>query len=227
MTQGTSPASPLPIVILISGFGSNLQAIIDATRNGTLPVEIRGVISNRPNAYGLLRAREASIPVRIINNAAYPNRASFDHALHAAIDSFQPSLVVLAGFMLILGPDLINRYQGRMMNIHPSLLPAYPGLNTHQRVLDAREKEHGTSVHFVTNELDSGPVIIQARIAVTPADDTQSLTEKVQAVEHRIYPLAIKWFAEGRLELTDNKILMDKKPLTAPVDYRISALSDC
>lgn len=220
MSQGISPASPLPIVILISGYGSNLQAIIDAAHNGELPVEIRGAISNRPNAYGLLRAREAGIPTRIINNAAYTNRASFDHALHAAIDSFQPALVVLAGFMRILGPDLINRYQGRMMNIHPSLLPAYTGLNTHQRVLDAREKEHGASVHFVTDELDSGPVIIQARIKVTPDDNASSLATKVQTLEHRIYPLAIKWFAEGRVELTDNKILMDKKPLTTPVDYK-------
>jgi len=226
MTDKISPAESLPIVILISGYGSNLQAIIDASRSGELPVEIRGVISNRPNAYGLQRAKEAGIPVKIIDHATYLDRPSFDRALQKAIDSFQPSLVILAGFMRILGPDLINRYQGRMMNIHPSLLPAYPGLNTHQRVLDAGEKEHGASVHFVTNELDSGPVIIQARIKITPDDNVRSLSTKVQAVEHHIYPLAIKWFAERRLELTDNKILMDKKPLTAPVEYRVSTLSD-
>jgi phosphoribosylglycinamide formyltransferase-1 len=225
MTDKTSPAEPLPIVILISGYGSNLQAIIDAVRNGELPVAIRGVISNRPDAYGLVRAKETGIPTKIIDHTLYQSRGAFDHALQEAIASFQPALVILAGFMRILGPELINRYQGRMMNIHPSLLPAYPGLDTHQRVIDAQEKQHGTSVHFVTNELDSGPVIIQAHIKVTPGDDVKSLASRIQALEHRIYPVAVKWFAQGRLEFKGNKILLDKKPLIKPVEYQEKTMS--
>jgi len=219
MTGNNPSTIPLPIVILISGYGSNLQAIIDTTRDGELPVEIRGVISNRPDAYGLLRAKKAGIPTKIINHKIYSDRREFDRALQEAIDSYHPSLVILAGFMRILGPDLINHYQDRMMNIHPSLLPAYPGLHTHQRVLDAGEKRHGASVHFVTNELDSGPVIIQGSIAVSPGDNVENLNTRVQKLEHHIYPLAIKWFAERRLEIKENKIMLDNKPLTTPVEY--------
>ncbi len=220
MTGNSDATPPLPIVILISGHGSNLQAIIDAVRSGELPVEIRCVISNRPDAYGLLRAREAGIPTRIVNHSVYTDRRVFDHDLLQTIDAFQPSLVVLAGFMRILGPGLIDHYQGRMMNIHPSLLPAYPGLDTHQRVIDAKEKHHGASVHFVTNELDSGPVIIQGRVSVSPDDDVNSLNARVQELEHHIYPLAIKWFAERRLELAGDTIMFDRKPLSQPVEYR-------
>ena len=220
MTGNNDATHSLPIVILISGHGSNLQAMIDAVRSGELPVEIRCVISNRPNAYGLLRAREAGIPTRIVNHTVYTDRRVFDHDLLHTIDAFQPSLVVLAGFMRILGPGLIDHYQGRMMNIHPSLLPAYPGLNTHQRVIDAKEKHHGASVHFVTNELDSGPVIIQGRISVSPDDDVNSLNARVRELEHQIYPLAIKWFAERRLELAGDTILLDNKPLSQPVEYQ-------
>jgi len=219
MTGNKPSAIPIPIVILISGYGSNLQAIIDATHNGELPVEIRGVISNRPDAYGLSRAKEVGIPTKIIDHKSYTDRRIFDRAMQEAIDSYRPSLVILAGFMRILGPDLISHYQGRMMNIHPSLLPDYPGLNTHQRVINAGEKCHGASVHFVTNELDSGPVIIQGSISVSPYDNVKSLNAKVQMLEHSIYPLAIKWFAEGRLECKENKILLDNKPLTSPVEY--------
>lgn len=220
MTGNSDATPPLPIVILISGHGSNLQAIIDAVRSGELPVDIRCVISNRPDAYGLLRAREAGIPTRIVNHSVYTDRRVFDHDLLQTIDAFQPSLVVLAGFMRILGPGLIDHYQGRMMNIHPSLLPAYPGLDTHQRVIDAKEKHHGASVHFVTNELDSGPVIIQGRVSVSPDDDVNSLNARVQELEHHIYPLAIKWFAERRLELAGDRIMFDRKPLSQPVEYR-------
>ena len=225
MTDKPSPAEPLPIVILISGYGSNLQAIIDAVHNGDLPVEIRGVISNRPDAYGLARAKEAGIPTKVIDHTTHQNRRAFDLELQKAIDGFQPALVVLAGFMRILGAELIDHYRGRMMNIHPSLLPDYPGLNTHQRVLDAKEKRHGASVHFVTGELDSGPVIIQARIAVMPEDDTKSLAARIQKLEHRIYPVAIKWFAQGRLGFKEDIILLDNKPLIKPVEYQEDIMS--
>ena len=220
MTDNITAAEPLPIVILISGYGSNLQAIIDSAGNGILPVTIRGVISNRPDVLGLVRATKAGIPTRVIDHSRYKSRLEFDNALQTAIDGFQPALVILAGFMRILGSRLINHYRCRMMNIHPSLLPAYPGLNTHQRILDAGEKLHGVSVHFVTNELDNGPVIVQAQIEVMPGDDAKSLAARVQSLEHRIYPEAIKWFAEGRLECIGNKIYMDKKPLEAPIIYK-------
>ena len=219
MTELIPPAKPLSIVILISGYGTNLQAIVDAANSGDLPVVIRGVISNRPDVQGLTRAANAGIPTKVIDHTVYKTRREFNLALKEAIDGFQPALVVLAGFMRILGPELIDNYQCRMMNIHPSLLPAYPGLNTHQRVLEAGEKQHGVSVHFVTNELDSGPVIIQAHIEVSHADDAKSLAAKVQALEHRIYPLAIKLFAEGRLECIGNKLFLDKKLLTTPIKY--------
>ena len=220
MTDKIIPENPLPIVILISGYGSNLQAIIEAVHNGEMPVVIRGVISNRPDVYGLVRAKMADIPTRVIDHTNYQNRQLFDNALLDAIDGFQPALVILAGFMRILGHDLIEHYRCRMMNIHPSLLPAYPGLNTHQRVLDAGEHEHGVSVHFVTSELDNGPVIIQARTPVMPGDNAKTLATRLQALEHRIYPLAIKWFAEGRLECIDNKLFMEHRPLDKPIEYK-------
>ena len=220
MTDKIIPENPLPIVILISGYGSNLQAIIEAVHNGEMPVVIRGVISNRPDVYGLVRAKMADIPTRVIDHTNYQNRQLFDNALLDAIDGFQPALVILAGFMRILGPDLIKHYRCRMMNIHPSLLPAYPGLNTHQRVLDAGEHEHGVSVHFVTSELDNGPVIIRARTSVMPGDNAKTLATRIQALEHRIYPLAIKWFAEGRLECIDNKLFMEHRPLDKPIEYK-------
>ena len=191
----------LPLVVLISGSGSNLQAIIDAASNG-LPVDIRAVISNRPGVYGLQRAEQAGITTRVLDHKDFTAREDYDAALLSLIDNYQPELVVLAGFMRILTPDFVRHYAGRLFNIHPSLLPKFRGLHTHQRALDAGEKTHGASVHFVTEELDGGPLIVQARVAVLPDDDAERLAARVLEREHQIYPLAIDWFATGRLALS-------------------------
>ena len=210
-----SPTPPLPIVVLISGSGSNLQAMIDAIDAGELPAEIRAVISNEPGVRGLERAREAGIPAEVIDHRDYDSRAAFDQALMARIDHYRPQLVVLAGFMRILTEDFVNHYAGRMLNIHPSLLPRYQGLNTHQRVLDAGDEIHGVSVHFVTPELDGGPVILQAEVPVHVGDDAEALAERIHRQEHIIYPLVIRWFAEGRLRLAGDSVLLDGKPVEA------------
>ena len=205
-------------MVLISGGGTNLQAIIDAARND-LPVDIRAVISNRPDAYGLQRAEKAGIPTAVLNHRAFNSREAFDQALAALIDEYQPSLVLLAGFMRILTPDFVRHYHGRMLNIHPSLLPRFQGLNTHQRALDASEEEHGASIHFVTEELDGGPVILQARVPVLPGDDAETLAARVLEKEHIIYPLAVRWFAEGRLGLNEaGQVLFDNKVLDSPLE---------
>jgi len=188
----------LPIVVLISGSGSNLQSIIDATAQG-LPVEIRAVISNKADAFGLTRAAEAGIPTAVLDNKAYPDRPSYDAALQALIDGYSPELVVLAGFMRILSDDFVRHYEGRMMNIHPSLLPKYRGLNTHARAIEAGDAEAGCTVHFVTPELDAGPIIIQARVPVMQDDTPETLAKRVLEQEHKIYPEAIRLFAEGKL----------------------------
>ncbi|MCW8903142.1 phosphoribosylglycinamide formyltransferase [Sedimenticola sp.] len=205
----------LPIVVLLSGSGSNLQAIIDGAADD-LPVEIRGVISNRGDAFGLERARQASIPTRVLDHTDYPDRETYDQALMELIDSYQPALVVLAGFMRILTPGFVTRYQGRLLNIHPSLLPKYRGLHTHQRALEAGDRVHGASVHLVTEELDGGPVILQVRVPVEPGDDEATLAARVLTQEHRIYPAVIRWFAEGRLKVTQGFIELDGKTLREP-----------
>ena len=210
--------APIPIVVLISGEGTNLQAIIDAAANDGLPVEIRAVISNRPGANGLNRARRAGIPCQVVDHKAYPDRARFESALMNAIDAHHPALVVLAGFMRILGAEFVDRYRGRLLNIHPSLLPEFPGLETHRQALEAGAAEHGASVHFVTDEVDGGPVVIQARVPVQRTDDAQSLAERVREQEHRIFVLAIRWFAEGRLQLHGDTVLLDGQSLTEPVE---------
>jgi len=207
----------LPIVVLISGGGSNLQAIIDAAERDQLPVEIRAVISNRPDAYGLERARNSGIEARVVDHREFPDRESFDRALQRVIDSYEPELVVLAGFMRILTPQFVEHYMGRMFNIHPSLLPEYSGLHTHRRVLEANGNRHGASVHFVTSELDGGPVVIQAEVPVLPGDDPDTLAARVLSQEHRIYPQVIRWFAEGRLGLKEGIPHLDGKPLRKPV----------
>lgn len=210
------------IVVLISGSGSNLQALIDGQASGDLPIEIVGVISNRPGAKGLERAARAGIAHFTLDHTAYPDRESFDAALARQIDALQPDLVVLAGFMRILTADFTRRYLGRMLNIHPSLLPKYQGLNTHQRALDAGDREHGVTVHFVTAELDGGPQVIQAVIPVRADDDATSLATRVQTQEHIIYPMAVRWFAEGRLEMRDNRALLDGELLPAS-GYQLKA----
>lgn len=205
--------SRLPIVALISGNGSNLQAIISAVERGDLPAEIRAVISNRPDAPGLERARRAGITTAVVAHTQYPDRISFDAALQAAIDYHQPHLVVLAGFMRILTPDFVSQYHGRMLNVHPSLLPDFRGLDTHRRALAAGAKEHGVSIHFVTSELDGGPVVAQQKTAILPEDNATRLAARVQRLEHVLYPQVIRWFAEGRLTLQGNHAMLDGQPI--------------
>ena len=185
------------IVILISGRGSNMQALLEAT----LPCRIAAVISNRADAEGLKIARAHCIPTAVVEHRDYPDRGSFDAALTRAIDSFTPDIVALAGFMRILGADFVSRYHGRMINIHPSLLPAYGGLDTHARALQDGVKIHGCTVHFVTRDLDHGPIIIQAAVPVLRDDTEQSLAARVLREEHRIYAQAIRWLCKDRVEL--------------------------
>ena len=194
------------IVILISGRGSNMEALIAARDKGELPVSIAAVISNKADAKGLDTAARAGIATRVLEHKAFASREAFDTALQALIDEFAPDLVVLAGFMRILTPDFVRHYEGRMFNIHPSLLPAFPGLHTHQRALEEGVRIHGCTVHFVTAELDHGPVVIQAAVPVLADDDEDRLAARVLQEEHRIYPQAVRWFAEGRLHLVDGRV---------------------
>ncbi|TLX59675.1 phosphoribosylglycinamide formyltransferase [Stutzerimonas nosocomialis] len=202
------------VVVLISGSGSNLQALIDS-QGADNPARIRAVISNRPEAFGLQRAATAGIETRVVDHKAFAGREEFDAALMAVIDEHAPDLVILAGFMRILTAGFVRRYAGRLLNIHPSLLPLYRGLDTHRRVLADNQPEHGCSVHFVTEELDGGPVAIQAVIPVAPGETAESLTARVHAEEHRIYPLAMRWFAEGRLRLGEQGAMLDGETLPA------------
>lgn len=201
------------IVVLISGSGTNLQALIDAVSAGSVTADIAAVISNRPGVGGLTRAEQAGIATEVLDHKQFADRAAFDAALAERIDAYQPDLVVLAGFMRILTPEFTGRYAGRMLNIHPSLLPAYQGLATHQRALDAGEAVHGVTVHFVTAELDGGPSVIQARVPILASDNAESLAKRVQQQEHIVYPLAVKWFTESRLRLTDGQVWLDNEPL--------------
>jgi phosphoribosylglycinamide formyltransferase 1 len=194
------------IVILISGRGSNMEALIAARDVGQLPVNIAAVISNRPDAKGLETAAQAGIATRCLDHKAYAGREAFDAALAECIDAFAPDLVVLAGFMRILTADFVRHYEGRLFNIHPSLLPSFPGLHTHQRALEEGVRIHGCTVHFVTAELDHGPVVIQAAVPVLDGDDEDSLSARVLRQEHRIYPQAVRWFAEGRLRLEGGRV---------------------
>ncbi len=202
------------IVVLISGSGSNLQAIIDAIDTKQIPAEIVAVISNKAEAYGLQRAASANIATQVLPYAGFTDRQEYDQALMACINQYQPDLIILAGFMRILSNELVHHYPGRMLNIHPSLLPKYKGLNTHQRVLEAGEKEHGATVHFVTPELDSGPIILQGKIPILKTDNEQQLTQHIHKLEHQIYPQAVMWFAQGRLHLSGNTVLLDQHPIT-------------
>ncbi|WP_461537870.1 phosphoribosylglycinamide formyltransferase [Spongorhabdus nitratireducens] len=204
--------SALPIVVLISGSGSNLQAMID--RQQELNIEIRAVISNKPDAYGLTRAANANIPVKVLNHKDCASREAFDTELARLIDDYEPGLVVLAGFMRLLTPAFTEHYAGRMLNIHPSLLPKYKGLHTHRRVIEAGESEHGTTVHFVTAELDGGPLVLQAKVALNPEEQESELGRRVQQQEYIIYPLCVQWFATGRLRLDGNTPILDGKPVS-------------
>ena len=199
------------LVVLISGSGSNLQALIDACNSKALNAEIVAVFSNKADAYGLLRAQQAGIPALALSPAEFSSRDDFDAALQAQSDEYQPDLLILAGYMRILTPAFVRHYHGRMLNIHPSLLPKYPGLHTHRKALENGDAEHGTSVHIVTEELDGGPVILQARIAVLPDDTEDTLTARIQQEEHRIYPQVVNWFVQGRLALKEDGIYLDGK----------------
>lgn len=206
-------ASPIKIVALISGNGSNLQAIIDAIAERGLNAKICAVISNKEDAYGLQRASKAEIPAVWIDHKKYSSREQFDQALIEAIDPYKPDLIVLAGFMRILTEPFVCHYQGRLINIHPSLLPRFRGLNTHQRAIEAGDSEHGASIHFVTPELDGGPVIVQARLTIEANDNAETLAQKVQKLEHEIYPEVVEWFSENRIRLNQNRVYLDENEL--------------
>ncbi|MEH6627923.1 MAG: phosphoribosylglycinamide formyltransferase [Motiliproteus sp.] len=212
-----APAQPhIPqIVVLISGSGSNLQAIIDNVDSGEIEANIAAVISNRPGVKGLERAAQAGIATHVLDHKEHESREAFDAAMMRQIDELQPDLIVLAGFMRILTSDFVRRYEGRMLNIHPSLLPKYRGLHTHQRALDAGDSKHGVTVHFVTEELDGGPLILQAIVPISEGDSAEDLAGRVLVQEHLIYPMAIKWFSDGRLSYHNGRVTMDKQPLPA------------
>jgi phosphoribosylglycinamide formyltransferase 1 len=223
-----SPPPRRPIVILISGRGGNMRALIEHSRNPGAPYAVSKVFSDQPDAAGLDLARSLGVPAQALSPAApagvptrtdAPARAAYDATLAAAVKECSPSLVVLAGFMRILSPPFVAEFAGRMLNIHPSLLPKYPGLHTHRRALQAHDPEHGATVHFVTEKLDGGPPVIQARVPVTATDDEQSLAARVQTVEHRIYPLAVRWFCEGRLRYESGRAWLDDRALTEPVQF--------
>ena len=208
---------PLSIVVLISGSGSNLQAIIDALPRLSINAEIKAVISNKAEALGLERARKAGINGVFIDHTEFVDRLSFDQAMMQEIDKHEPELVILAGFMRILSNEFVNHYTGRLINIHPSLLPNFKGLNTHQRALDAKHSKHGVSVHFVSNELDGGPVIAQAEVPVNAGDDAETLRLRVLEKEHIIYPQVTQWFAQHRLKLDNQSVYFDQQKLTKPL----------
>jgi phosphoribosylglycinamide formyltransferase-1 len=210
-------AARLPIVVLISGTGSNLRAIAAQARAGALPVEIRAVVSDRAEAPGLAWAASAGIATVALAPGGFADRAAYDRALAGQVERFEPSLVVLAGFMRILGDEFVDRFTGRLLNVHPSLLPKYRGLHTHRRALAAGDREHGASVHFVTRELDGGPVVLQARVPVLDRDDEATLAARVLEQEHIIYPQCIGWFASGRLGMRDGAAFLDGRRLDAPV----------
>ena len=210
-------ARPCKTAVLVSGSGSNLQAFIDAVASGGLDLELAVVFSNNPKAFGLQRAEKAGIPTACIAHATYPDRATFDRALIHELEPYAPELLILAGYMRILSPEFVAHYPGRILNIHPALLPLYPGLNTHQRVLDAGDQWHGSTVHFVTEELDGGPRILQGRLQVNPGETAEELASRVQAIEHRIYPEAANWVGSGRVKFRHGQCWIDGKVSEEPV----------
>jgi phosphoribosylglycinamide formyltransferase-1 len=204
---------PISLVILISGNGSNLQAIIDAIQSGQLSAKISCVISNNPEAYGLIRALEANIPCEIVPPQTFADKQSYDAALASIIAQYHPDLIVLAGYMRILTPFLVKFFENKIINIHPSLLPEFPGLNTHKKVLEAGKKEHGVSIHFVTDDLDAGPIIAQSKLTVLPEEKEEELKERIHRIEHVLYPLVLKWFSENRIHLQDHTVYFNQQPL--------------
>ncbi|MGR5160466.1 phosphoribosylglycinamide formyltransferase [Vibrio owensii] len=203
------------IVVLISGNGSNLQAILEACEANMPNAQVAAVFSNKADAYGLERAKQFDVNSHFVDPKAFESREDFDAELMKQIDEYQPDVIVLAGYMRILSSAFVSHYLGKMINIHPSLLPKYPGLHTHQRAIDAGDKEHGTSVHFVTEELDGGPVVLQAKVPVFEDDDADALAARVQTQEHNIYPMVTKWLVDGRLSMTEGKAYLDDFELGA------------
>jgi len=203
------PSGKCRVVVLISGSGTNLQAFLDAAADTECDYTIEAVISNKADAYGLARARNVGVATEVLSHRDFTDRESFDRAMVEVIDAYQPDLVILAGFMRILTPDFVRHYSGRMLNIHPSLLPKYQGLHTHQRVLDAGDSEHGATVHFVTEELDGGPPVLQAVVPIESGDTAETLSQRVQVHEHKMYPLAASWFAQGRLKMVGDRAELD------------------
>ena len=201
------------LVVLISGNGSNLQSILDACESGRINGSVAAVFSNKASAYGLTRAQQASVPAHALSAQDFADRDAFDRQLMQQIDAYAPDLVVLAGYMRILSPAFVAHYHDRLLNIHPSLLPKYPGLHTHRQALANGDAEHGTSVHFVTDELDGGPIILLARVPVFADDDETEISARVQHQEHAIYPLVISWFVDGRLQMRAGKAWLDGEPL--------------
>ncbi|VAW95919.1 Phosphoribosylglycinamide formyltransferase [hydrothermal vent metagenome] len=206
--------TPIKIVVLISGNGSNLQAIIDEIKSGKLNAHITCVISNRADAGGLQRATAANINTQVLDHKLFDSREAFDQALMEKIDQAHPELVVLAGFMRILSDPFVKHYIGRMINIHPSLLPKHQGLNTHQRVLEAGETEHGATVHYVIPELDSGPIILQARVPVLANDDASQLANRVREIEHKIYPESIRRIATSQVTFSKGVVYYNQQPIS-------------
>ncbi len=217
MTISHDPADGKRLVVLISGRGSNLNALIQACADGRIHGRIVQVISNRPQALGLDFARRAGIPCSVVDHRAYPDREAFDRALADRIEASRPDLVILAGFMRILTEPFVARFAGRMVNIHPSLLPDFPGLDTHARALAAGADTHGTSVHFVTAELDGGPILMQARVPVHADDDPGTLAQRVQAAEHQLYPAAVGLICAGRVHATGGTLEFDGSRLEQPL----------
>ena len=213
------------LVVLISGNGSNLQAIIDAIKHGELNAEISAVISNQVSAQGLDRAARENITTHVIEHGRYLSRDLFDHAMMEVIDPLKPDLIILAGFMRILSDKFVEHYRHKLINIHPSLLPKYKGLNTHQKAIDNRDTIHGASVHYVDCELDSGQVVIQAEVPVFPDDTVETLARRVLKEEHRIYPLAVKMHIEGRIKFVNNKLMLDNKLLEKPLLWKNGQLA--
>ncbi|MFI3246057.1 MAG: phosphoribosylglycinamide formyltransferase [Ferrimonas sp.] len=203
------------IAVLISGSGSNLQALIDGCQTGQISAEIVHVISNKADAYGLQRAAQAGISCSVLTAEQGESREQYDQRLHQVLAPYQADLIVLAGFMRILSANFVRQYQGKMLNIHPSLLPKYPGLNTHQRAIEAGDTEHGVSVHFVTPELDGGPVVLQASVPILTNDTADTLAQRVHQQEHRIYPLVVQWFCSQRLQMKNEQAWLDGVPLPA------------
>jgi phosphoribosylglycinamide formyltransferase-1 len=219
----SAAADRVPVVVLISGRGSNMRTLVERSSDPKLGYRVAAVLSDQPSAAGLAVAADLGVPVRALpapgRGASAETRVAYDAELAAAVEDYRPSLVVLAGFMRILSPQFVARFPGAALNIHPSLLPKYPGLDTHRRVLEAHEAEHGATVHFVTAELDGGPAVIQGKLAVQPGEDADHLASRVHALEHRIYPLAVGWFCTGRLRYARGRSWLDGKPLSHPVVY--------